>query len=353
MKEVLPIIAEWQAQDEQIALATVVRITGSAPRPVGAKMLISASGKMAGSVSGGCVEGAVFEAAQKVLKKQRPRLLHFGIADEQAWGVGLACGGVIDVFVGPLDLPEKLAQCLAADQPATLVTVIQPPELAGRKLCVTEDGRSQGSLGYPPLHDLVAREALWCLHTETSQVRSYPIEAHSGSESSTIVPTVEVFIDVYPAAPKLIVVGAVHIAIPLVKFARELGFRTTVVDARSVFATPERFAHADELIIAWPDEALARLPIDNSTYVVILTHDEKLDDPALKVALSSPARYIGALGSQTTHNRRMARLKAAGITDQQLARLHAPIGLAIGARTPAEIAISILGEIVAARYGVD
>ena len=353
MKEVLPIIAEWQAQDEQIALATVVRITGSAPRPVGAKMLISASGKMAGSVSGGCVEGAVFEEAQKVLKKQRPRLLHFGIADEQAWGVGLACGGVIDVFVEPLDLPENLARCIAADQPAALVTVIQPPEDAGSKLFVSEDGRSQGSLGYPQLDELVARDALLSLHTETSQICSYPLNEQPGGDSSTVAPTVEVFIDVYPAAPKLIVVGAVHIAIPLVRFARELGFRTTVVDARSVFATPERFAHVDDLIIAWPDEALARLHIDHSTYVVVLTHDEKLDDPALKVALASPARYIGALGSQTTHDRRIARLKAEGITDQQLARLHAPIGLEIGARTPEEMAISIIGEIVAARYGVN
>ncbi len=317
-------------------------------------------------------------------------MLHFGIADEEAWGVGLACGGAIDVFIEPLllsshseprpersrrgseesgshktetlseakgdtggtetlrfaqgDIYETLKQCLVEDQPAALATVIRAPEGIGRKLLVSDDGRRQGALGHPRLDEQVARDALRLLHTETPQTCSYPIDG--------LAEPVEVFVDVYPASPKLIIVGAVHIALPLVKFAKELGFRTAVIDARSVFATPERFAHADELIITWPEEALAQLHIDTATYIVVLTHDEKLDDPALKVALASPARYVGALGSRKTHARRVTRLKAEGITNGQLARLHAPIGLEIGARSPEEIAISIIGQIVAARHGV-
>lgn len=344
MKDVLPIIEEWQREGETIAVATVVRVIGSAPRLEGAKMLVSGSGKMAGSVSGGCVEGAVFEEALKVIKKQRPKLLHFGIPDEEAWGVGLACGGMIDVFVEPLGPYETLKQCIVEDRPAAVATIIRAAEGTGRKLLVFGEGGHQGSLGNPHLDEQVIRDALSLLRTETSQTRSYPVDGRTEPA--------EIFIDVYPASPKLVIFGAVHIAIPLVKFAKELGFRTTVVDARSVFATPERFAHADELVIAWPEEALAGPRIDSSTHVVVLTHDEKLDDPAIKLALESPARYIGALGSRKTHARRIARLKAEGISDQQLARIHAPIGLEIGARSPEEVAISIIAEMVAAKYGL-
>ncbi|GAB4209645.1 MAG: XdhC/CoxI family protein [Roseiflexaceae bacterium] len=235
---------------------------------------------------------------------------------------------------------ETLKSALAAEQPVALATIVGGSPAIGAKMLIREDGSTLESLGADAPEAEVVRDALAMLTAAQNGIRSYPSPAGD----------LQVFIETYPAPPTMFIVGAVHIAIALVTFAKTLRFRTVVVDARGVFATPERFAHADELIIAWPDEVLAGR-LNSSSYVVLLTHDPKLDDPALKVALSSPARYIGALGSPKTHARRLARLREDGLPEEQIARIHGPIGLPIGARTPEEIAVSIIAEVVAVRHG--
>jgi xanthine dehydrogenase accessory factor len=236
---------------------------------------------------------------------------------------------------------EMLTAAIAAEQPVAVATVVGGQASAGAKLLVQPGGATLGSLGAGlPEQDIIG------------DILAMLARAESGSRSNA-TPTgdVQLFIETYPPPPTMFIVGAVHIAIPLVTFAKTLGFRAVVVDARGAFATPERFAHADELIMAWPDEALEG-KLNSNSFVVLLTHDPKLDDPALKIALPSPARYVGALGSPTTHAKRLARLREEGVPEQQLARLHAPIGLKLGASTPEEIAVSIIAEVVAAKHGL-
>ena len=236
---------------------------------------------------------------------------------------------------------EMLSAAIAAEQPVAVATVVGGQVSAGAKLLAQPDGATLGALGAGlPEQDIIG-DMLAMLARAESGIRSYATPAGD----------VQVFIETYPPPPTMFIVGAVHIAIPLVTFAKTLGFRAVVVDARGAFATPERFAHADELIMAWPDEALEG-KLNSNSFVVLLTHDPKLDDPALKIALPSPARYVGALGSPSTHAKRLARLRAEGVPEQQLARLHAPIGLKLGANTPEEIAISIIAEVVAAKHGL-
>jgi xanthine dehydrogenase accessory factor len=236
---------------------------------------------------------------------------------------------------------EMLSAAIAAEQPVAVATVVGGQTSAGTKLLAQPGGATLGALGAGlPEQDIIG-DMLAMLERAESGIRSYATPAGD----------VQVFIETYPPPPTMFIVGAVHIAIPLVTFAKTLGFRTVVVDARGAFATPERFAHADELIMAWPDEALEG-KLNSNSFVVLLTHDPKLDDPALKIALPSPARYVGALGSPTTHAKRLARLREEGVPEQQLARLHAPIGLKLGASTPEEIAVSIIAEVVAAKHGM-
>jgi xanthine dehydrogenase accessory factor len=236
---------------------------------------------------------------------------------------------------------ETLTAALAAEQPIAVATVVGGVENAGAKLLIRPDGSTLGALGAGLPEQEVVADALAMLARDERGIRVYATPADE----------IEVFVETFPPPPTMYIVGAVHIAIPLVTFAQTLGFRVVVVDARGAFATPERFAHADELIMAWPDEALEG-KLNSNSFVVLLTHDPKLDDPALKIALPSPARYVGALGSPKTHARRLERLRAEGVPEEQLARLHAPIGLKIGAGTPEEIAVSIIAEIVAARHGL-
>jgi len=236
---------------------------------------------------------------------------------------------------------ETLAAAIAAEQPVVVATLVGGLEGAGAKLLAQPGGATLGSLGAGLPEQEILRDMLAMLARAESAIRTY----------STPAGDAEVFIESYPPPPTMFIVGAVHIAIPLVTFAKALGFRAVVVDARGAFATPERFAHADELIMAWPDEALEG-KLNSNSFVVLLTHDPKLDDPALKIALPSPARYVGALGSPRTHEKRLARMREEGLPDRFLARLHAPIGLKLGANTPEEIAVSIIAEIVAARHGL-
>jgi xanthine dehydrogenase accessory factor len=236
---------------------------------------------------------------------------------------------------------ETLAAAISAEQPVAVATLVGGLESAGAKLLAQPGRAALGSLGAGLPEDAIIQDMLAMLARAESGIRSY---ATPGGEA-------QVFIETYPPPPTMFIVGAVHIAIPLVTFAKTLGFRAVVVDARGAFATPERFAHADELIMAWPDEALEG-KITSNSFVVLLTHDPKLDDPALKIALPSPARYVGALGSPRTHEKRLARLREEGVPEAQLARLHAPIGLKLGASTPEEIAVSIIAEVVAAKHGL-
>jgi xanthine dehydrogenase accessory factor len=236
---------------------------------------------------------------------------------------------------------ERLSAAIEAEQPVAVATVVGGEAGAGAKLLAQPDGTKLGSLGSDLPEQEIVGDMLAMLARAQSGIRSYATPAGD----------MEVFIETYPPPPTMFIVGAVHIAIPLVTFAKTLGFRAVVVDARGAFATPERFAHADELVMAWPDEALEG-KLNSNSFVVLLTHDPKLDDPALKVALPSPARYVGALGSPNTHAKRLARLREDGVPEQQLARLHAPIGLKIGANTPEEIAVSIIAEVVAAQHGL-
>lgn len=341
MRDIVSDVDQWLAAGQPVALATVIQTWGSAPRKEGANLALTATGGMTGSVSGGCVEGAVVEAGLEVLTSGRPQLLHFGVADETAWNVGLACGGNIEVFVERLD-PAAYA-CLHAlmgeERPGVIVTLIQAPEsLLGAKLIVDEEGaRLWGSLGDGldgPAVEL-ARQAL-----ADGRPQRHPLPAAEA---------IEAFITVIQPPPTLVIVGGVHIAIALTNLARTLGYRTVIIDPRRAFGSQTRFPHAHQLIQAWPDKAFSQLRLNRETAVVMLTHDPKIDDPALKLVLNSPAFYVGALGSQRTHAQRRRRLARAGLSEAQLAHIHAPIGLDIGAQTPEEIALAIMAEIVAVK----
>ncbi len=341
MREVIADIERWRGLGKRIALATVIETWGSAPRGAGAKMALTADGEIAGSVSGGCVEGAVVEAGRQVLKTGQPQLLHFGVADETAWEVGLACGGNIDVFVQPLDVSvyEVARRAVEADRPAAIVSVVRGPVgWLGRQWLMHDDGRLAGSAP----DDRIAAAARAASGAEQPQRINLPNAAPE---------PVELFVDVLLPAPTLIAIGGVHIAVALTAIAKTLGYRTVVVDPRRAFGNEMRFPHVDRLIQVWPDEALAQIGLTRSTAVVMLTHDPKLDDPALKIALPSPAFYVGALGSRKTQAQRRARLLAAGVSEAHLARLHGPIGLDLGARTPEEIALAVMAQIVAVRSG--
>jgi xanthine dehydrogenase accessory factor len=341
MKDILPDLTNWVSNGEQVALATVIHTWGSAPRRIGAKMALTPGGKITGSVSGGCVEAAVFETGVEVLETGRPQLLKFGVADETAWEVGLACGGSIEVFVAPLDLPffDLLQADLAANRPFLVATVVRGP--TGRLGCqaLVRDARVVNTLA-EDLHAVVLEKA----RQAEAEGRSQQFDVEQENENLTL------FVEVVKPPPTLVIVGGVHIAIALTSLAKTLGYETIVVDPRRSFGNLDRFPHADQLVRAWPDEAFSHIGITGETAIAILTHDPKIDDPAVKAALSSPAFYVGALGSQKTQAKRRARLAAEGVTEEQLDRLHGPIGLPIGGETPEEIALAIMGEVVAARH---
>ena len=338
MKEVLSEIEVWRERGDRIALATVIDVQRSAPRPPGAKMAVNEHGEIAGSVSGGCVEGAVAEIADGILRGDPPQLVHFGIADSDAWDVGLPCGGEIDVWVQAYDpgpTNPRFEEVARAGGRAAEVTVLEGAS-PGAKLLVEPDGARLGSLGAPELDDEAARVAAEQLWAETSEYRD------------------GLFIDVVGPAPRLIVFGAVDIAASLCTLARAAGWRPYVIDPRARFATPDRFPDAEDVIAAWPDEAVAKLGgVDPATSIVVLTHDPKLDDAALLLAVGSPARFIGAMGSRRAQAKRRERLVAAGVSDEDIERISAPVGLDLGGISREETALSILAEIVAARHGRD
>jgi xanthine dehydrogenase accessory factor len=340
MRDVLGDIQRWRDDHQAVALATVVKTWGSAPRKVGSKMALTPAGSLAGSVSGGCVEGAVFEEGVAVLQDGQPRLIHYGVADETAWEVGLACGGQIEIFVEPLrdDVQALVANHLALDDPVAVGTLIRgSADAVGRKYVVDNAGVCLGEK-----NDEVDRHALAATGTALAAGRTQrlPLDEHH-----------ELFVDVLLPRPTLILVGGVHIAIALAALARVLQFQVVVIDPRRAFGSGERFPEVDQLIQQWPDKAFADLQLNQSTAVAMLTHDPKIDDPALHAVLNSRAFYIGALGSSSTQTKRRQRLLEAGFDDSQIARIHGPIGLDIKAQEPEEIALAIMAEIVAVRHG--
>jgi xanthine dehydrogenase accessory factor len=325
-----------------MALALVVGVAGSAPRPLGAKLIITADGDMAGSVSGGCVEAAVAQEAQSVIATGTPRLVDYGIADELAQSVGLTCGGIIQVLVMPLTQPLAAALLRAHQEQRKLTLTIDLNAAALGNLALWSDDGWHTGLDLPSLPDAHSERLRPALHQQRTQRLDLPAVADESGPQAYLL-------DALAPAPRLIIVGAVHIAAPLVTLANTIGFRTLVVDARRAFATPARFGHATAIHIGWPADILPTLALDRQTFVVTLTHDDKLDLPALAYALSTPARYVGALGSKRTLPARQAALRALGVTPAQLARLHAPVGLDLGGRRPEEIALAILAEIVVVR----
>jgi xanthine dehydrogenase accessory factor len=300
---------------------------------------------MVGSVSGGCVESDVIERAQRVLDDGRPALVPYAGADEAGLAVGLACGGSIEVLIEAFEADDAWRAVCAAQQhrqPVALCVGIAPAALRGRRLAVAADGTCVGSID-PELDAELAEAAQRCIGTEVVQTLDLSWRGVVAS----------VFLECLPPPQRLYIVGATHVAIPLCRMAKELGFYVSVIDPRPAFASEERFAEADVLIHAWPDEAFEKIVLDGDSHVVTTTHDPKFDLPALALALRSDAASVGALGSRTTHERRKQQLRERGFGDAELARIRTPVGLDIGARTPEEIALSILAEIVAGRNGRD
>jgi len=335
MWDVLADLARWRGESKSIALATVIQTWGSSPRGVGSKMLTTSDGKFAGSVSGGCVENAVIEAGIQSLKTDQPQLLHFGVTDETAWEIGLAYGEGIDIFVKLLDNDffEEFRSALESDRKFVTATVIQGPDnLIGRELLIYEQGGSPGWL-----------ENYW--NGQIDQLVSKVI-SQGTSQRVALDDEIELFLETILPPPTMIVVGGVHIAMALTALAKILGYRTIVIDPRQAWGNVERFPNVDRLIQVWPDKAFQKIKVTRSMAIVTLTHDPKLDDPAWMIALSSPALYIGALGSRTTQAKRRERLLHEGLTVSQLGRLHGHIGLNINAKTPDEIALAIMTEVV-------
>ncbi len=354
MRELLDTLATWDAEGVAPGRAVVIRSFGSAPRPEGAVLLAAPDGRLAGSVSGGCVEGAAFEEIERARATGRSRVIRYGISDEQAWDVGLACGGTIDVLVEPTLVSEIREAAVApgrGDAGRAVITPLPddspPPEFGAHepgdgapptaRLVVTDDGSLTGSLGDPALDASLIHAATEVL--ERGRSKTVELGGH------------QLFIEGFPVRPRLVIVGAVEVARSLVRLARELGYETVVVDGRAAFATPERFPDADHLIVGWPDEVADEIGLGPRDAVAVLTHDVKFDEPAIVEALRRGCRYVGAVGSRKTQADRRERLREAGVTDAELARLRGPIGLDLGGREPAETALAIMAEIVATRFG--
>ncbi|MFF7066952.1 XdhC family protein [Streptomyces pseudovenezuelae] len=353
MLDIADELHRWVEQGRDFAVATVVAVGGSAPRQPGAALAVDAEGTAIGSVSGGCVEGAVYELCQQALKDGESVLERFGYSDEDAFAVGLTCGGVIDILVTPVrardrDRPVVAAalEAAARGRAAALARIVSgPAELVGRTLVVRPE-RSYGGFGaHPELDRTIAAEAgafLDAGRTGTLEI---------GEQGSRCGAPLTVLIESSVPPPRMIVFGAIDFASALVRVGKFLGYRVTVCDARPVFATEARFPDADEIVVEWPHRYLEHTEVDARTVLCVLTHDAKFDVPLLRLALRLPVAYVGAMGSRRTHLDRNERLREVGVSELELARLRSPIGLDLGARTPEETALSIAAEIVAARRG--
>jgi xanthine dehydrogenase accessory factor len=371
IRDVFSEIDHWRAAGDEIAVARVVRTEGSAPRAPGAAMVVNADGRVAGSVSGGCVEGAVVSEALEVLSHGLPRLIRFGYSDEVGFAVGLTCGGTIDIFVAPAPpaLFDALEAAVAADEPVALATVValtdaEPAEPGsgfvyrpdgalpsngaaelGASALLRGDGRYEGSLGNDGLDRSVRRDAAGALRSGRSVLRHYGARGEARSEE------IAVFIEAFAPPPRMVIFGAVDFTAALLRVAKILGYHVVVCDARATFATSERFPEADEVVVDWPNRYLERVGATLSARdaICVLTHDPKFDLPAIVTALSTRVGYLGAMGSRRTQEERRRRLVEEGVAERDLDRLRAPIGLDLGAATPEETAVAICAEIIALR----
>jgi xanthine dehydrogenase accessory factor len=362
VRDVLDELMTWWRAGETVGVGTVVATFRSAPRPAGASMLVGPGGEAVGSVSGGCVEGAVYELGQEVVADGTPVLQRYGVSDDDAFAVGLTCGGILDVFVEAVSeetFPElgAVADDISAGRPVAVATVIEHPDPAwlGRRLVVRPEGTTEeavptGGLGSPRADAAVADDARGLLAAGRTETLTYGPDGERRGEG------MRVFVAAYAPRPRMLVFGAIDFAAAVAHVGSFLGYRVTVCDARPVFATATRFPAADEVVVEWPHRYLAAEVeagrVDARTVVCVLTHDPKFDVPVLETALGLPeVAYVGAMGSRRTHEDRLARLREAGVGEDRLARLSSPIGLDLGARTPEETAVSIAAEIVALQWG--
>lgn len=349
MRDILPVLNGWYAAGVPFGLATVVSTSRSAPRDPGAAMAVGPDDEVVGSVSGGCVEGAVFELAQEVVASGEARLETFGYSDDDAFAVGLTCGGEITLLVRPVTAARDpafgaIAESVAAGRPVTVATVTDGPALRGATLAVWPD-RVAGTLGTTGLDVAVTADARGELALGATGSRHY------GPHGERREDAVAVFLHSFAPPPRMLVFGAIDYAAAVARIGAFLGYRVTVCDARPVFATPKRFPEGVEVVVDWPHRYLGGTDTDERTVICVLTHDPKFDVPLLEEALRRPAAYIGAMGSRRTHDDRMKRLTGSGLSEAQLARLRSPVGLDLGARTPEEVAVSVAAEIVALRWG--
>lgn len=339
MRDLLDDYTRFAAAGVPFGRAVVTSVWGSAPRPEGSSMLAASGGRIAGSVSGGCVESATALEIEAAIERGTPRLVTFGVSDERAWEVGLACGGTIKVFVEPIIKPQLLEA--ARGKGGEVVASIITGRALGQSVRVLENGEMDGKLSIELPLEALREAARAALRREASATQDF--ESAEGS--------VTVFLEVFPRQPRLVIFGAGQVAVAMVPLAKALGYHTIVADGRKAFLDRERFPAADQLILAWPTEAFERIGLDSACYICLLSHDPKFDEPALQVALRSPAAYVGAIGSRKTQAARRERLQEIGLTQVQVARLHGPIGLDLGGRQPAETALAILAEMTAVRYG--
>lgn len=357
MREVLPELLQWWEQGHSIGVGTVVATFRSAPRPPGASMLVGPDGTAVGSVSGGCVEGAVYELAQEVLESGDPAFHRYGISDDDAMAVGLTCGGILDVWVEQMSretFPElgEVAADIEAGRAVAVATIIEHPDAQwlGRRMIIRPEEEPRGSLGSPRVDAAVRDDALGQLAVGHNATLGYGADGERRGEG------MRVFVWAFAPPPRMLVFGAIDFAAAVAKVGDFLGYHVTVCDARPVFATHSRFPAADDVVVDWPHRYLAAEQeagrVDGRTVITVLTHDPKFDVPLLEVALRLPeVGYIGAMGSRRTHEDREERLREVGVTSTELARLRSPIGLDLGARTPEETAISIAAEFVADHWG--
>jgi xanthine dehydrogenase accessory factor len=351
VREELSTLRRWQADGATIAVASVVATSQSAPRQPGATLGVHPDGRVQGSVSGGCVEGAVVEVATDVLASGHPQRVRYGISDDEAFAVGLTCGGTIEVFVRAVDRDTldltSLAERVDRDEPVATATVVEHPTdeaVVGRTLVVTDD-TVEGSTGSEHLDRAVVEHARGMLAQGATGLR------HVGPQGERRRDDVAVFVESFAPRPRMLVFGAIDFAAAVASIGRFLGYHVTVCDARERFATTARFPDADEVVVDWPHRYLRATTVDTRTVICVLTHDPKFDVPVLQVALETPAVYVGVMGSRRTHEDRLARLREVGVTDEALTRLRSPIGLDLGARSPQETAVSIAAEIVLLRQG--
>ncbi|TCK20058.1 XdhC family protein [Pseudonocardia endophytica] len=355
MRDVIDRLEGWWKNDQPVALATVVGTWRSSPRQAGASMLVGPGGEAVGSVSGGCVEGAVYELGEQVLAEDRPVLQRYGVSDDDAFSIGLTCGGILDVFVEKVTPQSyeqfgRIADAVRDEDPVAVATIVTgPAERLGRRLVVWPD-RTEGGFGSDRIDDAVRDDARGLLDAGRNSLLTYGVNGERRGEGLTV------FVESFAPPPRMIVFGAIDFAAAVAKMGSFLGFRVTVCDARPVFATATRFPGANEVVVEWPHRYLQAEAdagrIDGRTALCVLTHDPKFDVPLLEVALRLPeVGYIGAMGSRRTHDDRLARLKEQGVTDTELARMSSPIGLDLGARTPEETAVSIAAELIAQHWG--